>query len=182
MCVLNKTKSNCMLASFEICFSIYIVRASLGTTSLRHISDPRVILHEECAKTPCRRFMQIGECQFSENCKYTHYTQNELWILRQESTEAAFLFFCCCYYAIFVVEAWEYQQLQKQLQPPEVPSVESWLAENKSQHSNTDRDFKTVSAVWTYPAQLEMRTDLPPSIRKINPEEFFDGDFAEWGE
>lgn len=65
---------------------------------------------------------------------------------------------------------------------PEVPDIEPWLTKYRSK--NVDKtDLKSViEAAWTYPAQLEMRTDLPPSISKFRPEDFVDDDFAEWGE
>lgn len=81
----------------------------------------------------------------------------------------------------FLVNAWEQKRTQEQLQMPEVPDAESWLVKYKTKHSSGS-DSKTVEAGWTYPAQLEMRTDLPPSIKKFSPEDFVDGDFAEWGE
>lgn len=71
--------------------------------------------------------------------------------------------------------------MQKQFQIPEIPTPESWLAKYKSRHS-TDENAKTTTVMWTYPPQLEMRTDLPPSVRKLNPEDLVDDDFAEWGE
>lgn len=79
------------------------------------------------------------------------------------------------------VEVWEYDKLQKQLQKPEIPTVESWLAKRKLKNA-TDTELKTANITWTYPEHLEMRADLPPSVRKFNPDEFVDADFAEWGE
>lgn len=81
---------------------------------------------------------------------------------------------------IIIVEAWEYKQVQEKMQTPEIPPVETWLAKYKTNNS-VSSDVKSIEAMWTYPAQLEMRTDLPPSIKKFRPEDFLDGDFAEWG-
>lgn len=75
------------------------------------------------------------------------------------------------------MEAWE----NKQKHIPEVPTVESWLAKYKAKHTSSN-DSKLIDTMWTYPTQLEMRTDLPPSIKKFSAEDFLDDDFAVWGE
>lgn len=66
------------------------------------------------------------------------------------------------------------------MQTPEIPDVETWLTKYKTKNS-IDNDLKTVEVMWTYPTQLEMRTDLPPSIKKFSTNDFLDDDFAEWG-
>lgn len=83
--------------------------------------------------------------------------------------------------ALFLVETWERERMQKRLQTLEVPDAESWLVKYKAKNSGGS-ESKRVETVWTYPTQLEMRTDLPPSIKKFSPEDFVDGDFSEWGE
>lgn len=46
--------------------------------------DPETVLREELLKTPCRRFIQNGSCQFEGNCRYTHYTPEQLCAIRQQ--------------------------------------------------------------------------------------------------
>ncbi|XP_044260822.1 zinc finger matrin-type protein 5 [Tribolium madens] len=117
--------------------------------------DPRTILKEECEKTPCRRFLSNGVCQFSGICKYTHYTPEQLWEikLRVDSEEQG-----------------------KQIR---VPTMESWLQTYSEKHSKENTDL--VHIPWSYPEQLEHRTDLPPSIKKLKPEHFVQENFEEWG-
>ncbi|KAI4472084.1 nuclease-related [Holotrichia oblita] len=103
--------------------------------------DLRSILTEESAKLPCRRFMRTGSCQFTGNCKYTHYTPEELWNIKQQ------------------IEYEEYEKRRAQLQ-----------------EENDGAD-----CFWSYPDVLESRTDLPPSVRKFQPEHFVDDNFEEWG-
>lgn len=49
--------------------------------------DPETVLREELLKTPCRRFIQNGTCQFEGNCRYTHYSPEQLCALRQQGTK-----------------------------------------------------------------------------------------------
>ncbi|KAI4472008.1 nuclease-related [Holotrichia oblita] len=124
--------------------------------------DLRSILTEESAKLPCRRFMRTGSCQFTGNCKYTHYTPEELWNIKQQ------------------IEYEEYEKRRAQLQVPELPSLESWL-ENYNKLHNKQEENDGADCFWSYPDVLESRTDLPPSVRKFQPEHFVDDNFEEWG-
>lgn len=112
-------------------------------------------------KTPCRRFEQYGSCQFAGNCKYTHYSPEELCALRQE------------------VEYIINQRQRKFEAVPQVPSIESWL--EKYNEKVNKQDNSLVQIFWNYPDQLELRTDLPPSLKKMKPEHFLNDNFEEWG-
>ncbi|KAK4873437.1 hypothetical protein RN001_015466 [Aquatica leii] len=125
--------------------------------------DPRTILAEESVKTPCRRFLQHGECQFAGSCKYTHYTSEDLWSLKQK----------------IAVE--DYEAACQAQEVPEIPTLESWLEKYNQRHSKTSKKNSDVSVFWSYPEHLECRTDLPMSLRKFKPEDFTDDDFEEWG-
>ncbi|CAG2058502.1 unnamed protein product, partial [Timema podura] len=48
------------------------------------LRDAATILTEESAKVPCKRFRNTGECVFGGNCRYSHYSQDQLWELRQQ--------------------------------------------------------------------------------------------------
>lgn len=56
----------------------------MGYIIIKKIVEPAIILREELLKTPCRRFFQHGSCQFEGNCKYTHYSPEQLCELRQK--------------------------------------------------------------------------------------------------
>lgn len=47
--------------------------------------DLSEILAEESVKIPCNRFKTAGYCQFETSCKYTHYTQEQLWHIKEMS-------------------------------------------------------------------------------------------------
>lgn len=38
------------------------------------VSEPEEILAEDVGKEKCRRYMTTGECQFGDNCRYSHIT------------------------------------------------------------------------------------------------------------
>lgn len=67
------------------------------------------------------------------------------------------------------------------MEPPEVPTVESWLEKYNLKHSSDKDNSDVVNVSWTYPEQLESRSDLPPSLRKFKVEDFVDDHFEEWG-
>ncbi|XP_076176409.1 zinc finger matrin-type protein 5 [Ptiloglossa arizonensis] len=45
--------------------------------------DPEIILKEECAKTPCKRFLTIGDCAFGLGCRFSHYSPPMIWELQR---------------------------------------------------------------------------------------------------
>ncbi|KAF2900092.1 hypothetical protein ILUMI_06090 [Ignelater luminosus] len=125
--------------------------------------DPRTVLAEESVKTICRRFIQHGECQFAGNCKYTHYSQEELLNLKQQ------------------IQLDDYEKQRKTRKVPEIPSLESWIEKYNQKHNKADKESDEVLTPWSYPEQLEFRSDLPPSLKKFKPDNFKDDDFDEWG-
>ncbi|VEN36974.1 unnamed protein product [Callosobruchus maculatus] len=122
--------------------------------------DPETILREELLKIPCRRFAQYGTCQFEGNCKYTHYSPEDLCYLRQQ------------------VEEMQDKRRKKLEELPEVPSIESWLQCHYEKHKEAS---DIVTPFWTYHSSLESRNDLPPSLAKFKQEHFVDVNFEEWG-
>lgn len=148
-----------------------------------YLSDPKTLIDEESKKLPCRRFFQAGSCQFAGNCKYSHYTHEQLWELKQQSKQVHLpikqLRIHKQHYG-FSVELAEYEKRKRQLEKPDIPSFESWLTKYNEKH-NKKGDSNVVAVSWTYPELLETRSDLPPSMKKFKPEDFVDEDFAEWG-
>ncbi|KAF5272919.1 hypothetical protein FQR65_LT04848 [Abscondita terminalis] len=127
--------------------------------------DPRTILAEESVKTLCRRFIQHGECQFAGSCKYTHYTMEDLWNLKQQIVQQ------------------DYEIATRKQEVNEIPSVESWLEKYNQRHNQMGKkNSDNVGVFWSYPEHWECRTDLPPSLRKFKPEDFEDDNFETWGD
>lgn len=52
-----------------------------------YILDPQTILTEESQKTPCQRFFR-GDCKFGGNCRFSHYTADELSKLHYEGSSS----------------------------------------------------------------------------------------------
>ncbi|KAJ8919712.1 hypothetical protein NQ315_006240 [Exocentrus adspersus] len=125
-----------------------------------HCKEPETVLREELLKIPCRRFLQYGSCQFEGNCKYTHYSPEELCQLRQQ------------------VEHNQIMRRRRLEEILEVPSVESWV---QKYHSANKENTDIIHTFWSYPALFEKRLDLPPSLLKFKPEQFVDDSFEEWG-
>lgn len=46
-------------------------------------SDPETILREESGKTPCKRYMTIGDCAYGPGCRFSHYTPPMIWELER---------------------------------------------------------------------------------------------------
>ncbi|XP_022909307.1 zinc finger matrin-type protein 5 [Onthophagus taurus] len=124
--------------------------------------DPQTVVAEEAVKLPCRRFMQTGICQFAGNCKYTHYTVEELWNIKQQ------------------VEHEIQEKRSAKMMVTEVPPLETWLDKFYKKH-NQAKNAESIELFWSYPEVLESRTDLPPSIKKFQIDHFTDGEFEEWG-
>lgn len=127
---------------------------------------------------PCRKFFQSGICVFEGNCKYTHYTPEQLCILRQQG--AVHLLFNYQVDCInFTVEQLELKRQKKEEERNNIPSLESWL-EKYDQMVNKD-DGETLQTPWSYSESLALRQDLPPSMIRFKPEHFSDDNFEEWG-
>lgn len=69
---------------------------------------------------------------------------------------------------------------QKSEKPLQLPTIESWLQKYYEKHNQQDEE-ECITTTWTYPEQLESRSDLPLSLKKFKPEDFVDSDYEEWG-
>jgi U11/U12 small nuclear ribonucleoprotein SNRNP20 len=49
------------------------------------IADAKTLLAEESAKEPCKRFLRNGECVFGSNCRFTHFSHQQLQDLKHQS-------------------------------------------------------------------------------------------------
>lgn len=55
-----------------------IVHIRARNSHYKKFKDLETILLEEKSKEECRRFRNSGECQFGENCNFTHYSPEDL--------------------------------------------------------------------------------------------------------
>ncbi|PSN33869.1 hypothetical protein C0J52_25023 [Blattella germanica] len=130
-----------------------------------YFRDAKTLYKEESAKDGCKRFLNVGECVFGANCRFTHFSKQQLEELRQQ------------------IEAEEREkQNAKSVAVPQPPPpgggdtiLSAWL---KKQGSSTELGDEQL---WKTPLFLQGRTDLPPSLQPITPECFKSSDFEEWG-
>lgn len=88
------------------------------------------------------------------------------------------MWFVDWYFALVIYE--QQKKLYKTFEQTKVPMPEEWLA-NYAQKRD-ERNENVGKVFWSYPQQLESRYDLPPSMKKFQPEYFQDSDFPEWGQ
>lgn len=145
--------------------------------------DAETVLAEERVKTPCRRFIQHGECQFAGSCKYTHYSQEELWNLKQQSKWFIVFVFWVQYSDFYLVFLHRSKQKENNKKEETVASVEAWLEKynQKKKKPEFGQKVEQLNIFWSYPQHLELRSDLPPSVKKFKHEDFKDVHFEDWG-
>lgn len=115
--------------------------------------DLKTIVEEEIVKEECRRFRQIGECQFGDNCNYTHYSKEQLYEMKQQVDEENFQKNCYPHIASASVEEW----LEK-FRNPSLPSYCSAL-----------------------PECAMMSPDLPASLQPVTEQRLSSVEFNDWG-
>ncbi|KAI8433753.1 hypothetical protein MSG28_015731 [Choristoneura fumiferana] len=131
-------------------------------------SDPEVILAEESQKKPCGRFAR-GECQFGSICRFSHYTREQIQQLQDYVASKQ--------QSITAHTQPSFEDLYKKLQ------TEKSAKPSKSD-SNTviyDKNGLTYVFPWTYNVQYESYDNLPPSVKKIRIEDFYNAEENEWG-
>nr|CAD7588323.1 unnamed protein product [Timema genevievae] len=138
------------------------------TTPFIYSLDAATILTEESAKVPCKRFRNTGECVFGGNCRYSHYSQEQLWELRQQVTEEA---------------KQKALNKAKTSSEDEVPTLSSYLQKrSKALLKNKSKDNQGDKlATWELPPELQGRSDLPPSLQGFTIDDFADIEFESWG-
>lgn len=131
--------------------------------------DPKDILEEESKKAQCRKFFK-GHCAFGLRCNFSHYTPEELDNLKRKVQK----------------------QVAKEAEPDiidceNVPDIDDWLKKYNDRWAlragNRDMFGDEISDEyeWTYPAELTLRVDLPPSLVNLEPYHFVSDQFATWG-
>ncbi|XP_037048886.1 zinc finger matrin-type protein 5 [Bradysia coprophila] len=138
--------------------------AGLAHTAARNehytkFKDPQTILTEESPKAPCQRYFR-GECKFGGNCRFSHYTPEELSNLQCEVNTNAYM-------------KW-YQEQPKSID-------ENRLASFLSRPEKCDPEIRQLSQIWNYPDELVAGVyDLPKSLHKLDPNRI-PNELSEWG-
>ncbi|XP_076236190.1 zinc finger matrin-type protein 5 [Calliopsis andreniformis] len=125
--------------------------------------DPEVILREESMKTPCKRYLTIGDCAFGLGCRYSHYTPPMLWELQRLAEMK--------------------KQSKSHAMPengwPDPDNIIKEFFENTESSSSTE---ELSHPSWRRPLELQNYSMLPPSLWPITPESLADtSTFKEWG-
>ncbi|GFG29277.1 hypothetical protein Cfor_05614 [Coptotermes formosanus] len=128
--------------------------------------DRRTLLAEESAKEPCKRFLRSGECVFGANCRFTHFSRQQLEDLRHEIEAEA---------------QEEMKTVQSNIPAGDASSVlASWL-QKRAQKQLTAQLKPESRQLWELPLTLRDQPNLPPSLQPITAQSFTGSDFEEWG-
>ncbi|XP_026209457.1 zinc finger matrin-type protein 5 [Anabas testudineus] len=119
-----------------------------------HFRDSAAILYEEQTKKPCRKFLQKGICDFGPNCRFSHMSEEELFILKRQVED----------------ERLHREHFEDRNMPGR--SIEEWLSKREKKRialgSKGDKKMDQVSqedqAESEIPEQLISLPDLPPSL------------------
>ncbi|KAM6901977.1 zinc finger matrin-type protein 5 isoform 1-T4 [Lycodopsis pacificus] len=52
-----------------------------------YFRDSSAILCDEQTKKPCRKFLQKGICDFGPNCRFSHMSEDDLFILKRQAED-----------------------------------------------------------------------------------------------
>ncbi|XP_068081367.1 zinc finger matrin-type protein 5 [Anabrus simplex] len=130
--------------------------------------DGKTVLLEESAKIPCKRYQRNGECVFGSNCRYSHYTPQEMENLRLRVQEEERLE--------------EIKRTSLPVDEGEGPSLTSWLQKRSQVKLLVKSSGETNSHfTWAVPQCLQGRSHLPPSLQSIRIEDFTSSEFESWG-
>ncbi|KAK0161800.1 hypothetical protein PV327_008214 [Microctonus hyperodae] len=142
-------------------------------SSLQHINnktnhynlfkDPRDILREESKKIPCNKFINYGECNFGNNCRFSHLTPAMTWELQR-------------------MVAWKDELLWSQ-QMRNMPNENEIIDEYfQCPIVTNDENEEIINySIWNIPSELKNYPNLPPSLWPITPKSVTDINFGKWG-
>ncbi|XP_069678600.1 zinc finger matrin-type protein 5 [Periplaneta americana] len=129
--------------------------------------DPKTVLAEESAKETCKRFLRSGECVFGSNCRFTHFTHQDLENLKYQIEEAEGI--------------QKLKTMEERVPAGDGPSIlASWLQKRTQEQLSAQLQSESQQ-LWELPASLQGWPDLPPSLQPLNPDTFTNSDFEEWG-
>ncbi|XP_011875377.1 PREDICTED: zinc finger matrin-type protein 5 isoform X2 [Vollenhovia emeryi] len=123
--------------------------------------DPETVLREEERKTSCKRFMTGGECAFGLGCRFSHFTPEMMWQLKQ----------------IVAME-----RLKGSTEAPKGgwPNAEHVTMEFL-EHRIASSDVEDISPIWC-PSPAIGRSHLPPSLESLTLEKITRCTFCKWGD
>ncbi|XP_011697386.1 PREDICTED: zinc finger matrin-type protein 5 [Wasmannia auropunctata] len=124
--------------------------------------DPETILKEEYNKTPCKRYMTVGDCAFGPGCRFSHYTPSMIWELQQ----------------LAAMKNAKVSAVQPRDGWPNSEDIIKEYFENVIDSSGTE---DLSQPTWSTPAGLVNYPYLPPSLRPVTSERMMDCDFSKWG-
>ncbi|XP_006890152.1 PREDICTED: zinc finger matrin-type protein 5-like [Elephantulus edwardii] len=116
--------------------------------------DAVTILVEEQNKRPCRKFLQIGQCDFGSKCRFSHMSGQDLQELSLQVEE-------------------ERRAKEWPLDAVELPDVrlEDWLEKRAKRLSSvpSTRAEPDSTTIFQYPMGWPPVQELPPSLRAPPP-------------
>ncbi|KAL1139551.1 hypothetical protein AAG570_006534 [Ranatra chinensis] len=118
--------------------------------------DLRTLISEERSKEECRKFLMTGNCNFGEQCYFSHYSKLELQQLEYQADEE------------------ERLKNEKRISM----TVEEWLEKRRKKMAKIS-EKELIGP--DYPFPLEAINSLPPSLRPITVEQIINTTFSEWG-
>jgi len=152
------------------------------------IVDPETILKEEYGKTPCIRYMTVGDCAFGMKCRFSHYTPPMIWELQRLGNHSTGRF-------IISLSRREHVNLQRITflfaaavknfkssinQPkdgwPNPEDIIKEYFENVTDSSGTEDNYS-----WNMPSRLVNYSFLPPSLQLATSESITNCSFNKWG-
>ncbi|XP_054277210.1 zinc finger matrin-type protein 5-like [Macrosteles quadrilineatus] len=131
----------------------------------KKFKDVKAIYEEESAKEECRRFRQTGQCQFNENCNFTHYSKEDLQLMKNEIEKAE-------------LKSKSYSNIQE-------ASLEDWLAKRRTKSETTTSQLNKDRQLTMKPStsSYSNHSQLPISLQPVTEDQIFQSDveFTEWG-
>ncbi|XP_070165375.1 zinc finger matrin-type protein 5 [Polyergus mexicanus] len=124
--------------------------------------DPETILREEHTKTPCKRYMTVGDCAFGLGCRYSHYTPHMIWKLQQ----------------LVAMKNFKSLTVQPKGGWPSSGDIIKEYFENVLDLSGTEEHNYPV---WSIPPRLANYPYLPPSLQPVTSDKLIDCNFSKWG-
>ncbi|XP_066592092.1 zinc finger matrin-type protein 5 [Prorops nasuta] len=131
------------------------------TNHYNYFKDAETILQEETLKTPCKRFMTIGDCAFGNGCRFSHYTPPMIWELQR-------------------LVAWSKQASTSAMPKEGWPDPDEVAKEFFQDIIDSDMAEEIEYPNWTFPAELRNFPNLPPSLWPITLESVTDSNFGKW--
>lgn len=134
--------------------------------------DPEIILFEEINKKPCQFFIKKGKCNFGDNCRFSHLTEEAKEKMREDI---------------------ERLKSKKTKGDPEIDSfnedefkelVQRLESEQKAE-AGKEKTKCTNSGVvlpkFSVPSLFQSVQNLPPSLLPPPPDSYLDLELVEWG-